>query len=106
MVDYREIKDAKKLKAIPFTMEDVPLLSHGQQINISTDLGGNGLPTQLNIRHVDDMTIVQPAGVDHKALPWKFTGYVSPRDCRAWYLSEVEANSAADMIAADVDVTE
>ncbi|MCZ4500965.1 MAG: hypothetical protein JWQ74_3520 [Marmoricola sp.] len=89
MVTYRTVKKPETLKPIPFEMADILMLGRGEEANVGTDLSGDH-PTQLNCRYADNTTYVHPTGPHHSVLPWKFTGYVSPEDCRAWYKASVE----------------
>jgi hypothetical protein len=85
MTTYITVADPSALTPIAFTMDDVPKLGRGQEANIGTDMSA---PRQLNCRYDGGLTYVQPIGGD--VMPWKFEGYVSPEDCRAWYRSSVE----------------
>lgn len=85
--EFKTVKDATKLKAIPFAVDDMTVLGWGEESNRGTDMHGPEDADQLNVRWDEGgkWTYVQPIGQRNKVLPFKFHGHIAVDDVMAWY---------------------
>lgn len=90
MPDYREVKKpAALIGSKPSTEEDALIKAGGNEAAIGTDVTDAKYANQLDLWYRNDRTIVRAAR-DGKTLDaWSLKGYISPHDCRAWYLTSV-----------------
>ena len=98
MVDYKEIKNVKGLKADDVTKEEEYLLSF-QNVNHSVRIKSEDV-SNLDIKYQMDHTFVFP---QPEGKPYKLAGYISPENVRDWYLIRSEQTSKLDELKASSD---
>lgn len=90
MPDYREVKKAAALiGSKPSKEEEALITAGGNEAAIGTDLVDAKHASQLDLWYRDDRTIVRAARNGKTLDAWSLKGYISPDDCRAWYLTSI-----------------
>lgn len=90
-IQYRDVKQAERLKSAPLENEDLMVLGRNQGAGVATDLDGSqGWPTQLQVNYDQerDVTVVLPKGAQNKIVPYKLAGLIKPLDVRTQFLAE------------------
>lgn len=98
-IQYRDVKQAERLKSAPLENEDLMVLGRNQGAGVATDLDGSqGWPTQLQVNYDQerDVTVVLPKGAQNKIVPYKLNGLIRPLDVRTQFLAEYGPKPAAD----------
>lgn len=90
MPDYRDVKKPASLVSTKLTKDQQAMIDGGgNEAAIGTDLSEPKYGSQLDLWYRDGRTFVRAAR-DGKALnTFSFKGYISPHDCREWYLAHL-----------------
>lgn len=94
MPDYRNVKKPIGLTGVKLTKDEEALIeAGGNEAAVGTDITDAKYGSQLDLWYRDDRTIVRAARDGKTVKAWSFKGYISPHDCRTWYLASVPVSA-------------
>lgn len=96
MPDYREVKKPAGLVGAKLTKEEQATVDvGGNEAAIGTDLTEAKHGSQLDLWYRDGRTLIRAARNGKTVQCWSLKGYVSPHDCREWYLASTQASNSS-----------